>query len=186
MWLFQVCHLFFTPLTIRWYGSWVWLATSSSSLYSSSSHSLWRVLMGSLSCTGMATLERSLPMLFFRMFHRLTLLVGLGEGSVERRRARVTTLLTRGQKRGGKGENMRIFRGTVAHRDNIESRNDGTVVGSDFILNVTLKADVTERSSWVRVHLFYPQWTSYTANLFKCNIVVSHQGLNVVKVIFSH
>lgn len=62
-------------------GSSVLAALSSSSLYSSSSHSLCRVLSGSLSCTGIATLDRSLPMLFLRMFHRLTvLLLGLGEG----------------------------------------------------------------------------------------------------------
>lgn len=42
----------------------------------------------------MATLDKSLPMLFLRMFHRLTLLAGQGEGRVERRRASVTTLLT--------------------------------------------------------------------------------------------
>lgn len=67
-------------------GSGVCAARSSSSLYSSSSHSLWRVFSGSFSCTGMATLDRSFPMLFLRMFHRLMLLVlGLGEGSKERR-----------------------------------------------------------------------------------------------------
>lgn len=53
--------------------------------------------MGSLSCTGMATLDRSFPMLFLRMFHRLTLLLGLGEGSAARRRTRVATLLTEPQ-----------------------------------------------------------------------------------------
>ncbi|TNN78444.1 hypothetical protein EYF80_011428 [Liparis tanakae] len=57
-------------------------ALSSSSLYSSSSHSLCRVLSGSLSCTGIATLDRSLPMLFLRMFHRLmVLLLGLVGGN---------------------------------------------------------------------------------------------------------
>lgn len=68
-------------LTIRSNGSCVLAALSSSSLYSSSSHSLCSVLSGSLSCTGIVTLERSLPMLFLRMFHRLMLLLlGLGEG----------------------------------------------------------------------------------------------------------
>lgn len=72
--------------TMRSNGSCVFAALSSNSLYSSSSHSLCRVLIGSFSCTGMATLDRSFPMLFFRMFHRLMLLVlGLGEGSKERR-----------------------------------------------------------------------------------------------------
>lgn len=66
-----------------------------------------RVLSGSLSCTGIATLDRSLPMLFLRMFHRLTLLVGLGEGSAERRLARVPTLLTGGEKCGEKGGETR-------------------------------------------------------------------------------
>lgn len=46
----------------------------------------------------MATLDRSLPMLFLRMFHRLTLLAGHGDGSLERRRAKVATLLTGGGK----------------------------------------------------------------------------------------
>lgn len=68
-------------LTMRSKGSCVLAALSNSSLYSSSSHSLCRVLSGSLSCTGMVTLDRSLPMLFLRMFHRLmVLLLGLGEG----------------------------------------------------------------------------------------------------------
>lgn len=74
------------------------LAASSSWLYSSSSHSRCSVFSGSFSCTGMATLDRSFPMLFLRMFHRLTLLQGRGEGSAERRRRlSVPTLLTRGQ-----------------------------------------------------------------------------------------
>lgn len=55
-------------------------ALSSSSLYSSSSHSLCSVFSGSFSSTGMATLDRSFPMLFLRMFHRLTLLL-LGQGA---------------------------------------------------------------------------------------------------------
>lgn len=77
-----ICHL-----TIRSKGSCVLAALSSSSLYSSSSHNLCRVLSGSLSCTGIATLERSLPMLFLRMFHKLmVLLLGLGEGRRDLRR----------------------------------------------------------------------------------------------------
>lgn len=67
-------------LTIRWKGSCVSEALSSSSQYSSSSHILCRVLSGSFSCTGIFTLERSLPMLFLRMFHRLMLMFGLGTG----------------------------------------------------------------------------------------------------------
>lgn len=107
--LFCTHDLLISSLTMRWYGSWVWLAVSSSSLYSNSSHSLCRVLIGSLSCTGMDTLDRSLPMLFFRIFQRLTLLLGLGEGNVERRRAWVTTLLTRGQQYGEKGSQARQY-----------------------------------------------------------------------------
>ena len=57
-----------------------WVALSKSSLYSSSSQSLCSVLRGSLSSTGMATLDRSFPMLFLRMFHKLTLL-DLGHGA---------------------------------------------------------------------------------------------------------
>lgn len=57
-----------------------WAALSRSSLYSSSSQSLCSVLRGSLSSTGMATLDRSFPMLFLRMFHKLTLL-DLGHGA---------------------------------------------------------------------------------------------------------
>lgn len=72
--------------TMRSNGSGVCAARSSSSLYSSSSHNLCRVFSGSFSCTGIATLDRSFPMLFLRMFHRLMLLVlGLGDGSKERR-----------------------------------------------------------------------------------------------------
>lgn len=81
----SVC-LYVLTYTMRSNGSCVCAAWSSSSLYSSSSHSLCRVLSGSFSCTGMATLDRSFPMLFLRMFHRLILLVlGLGEGSKDRR-----------------------------------------------------------------------------------------------------
>lgn len=70
-------------------GSCVCAARSSSSLYSSSSHSLCSVLRGSLSWTGIATFDRSFPMLFFRMCHRLMLLVlGLGEGRHDRRCSR--------------------------------------------------------------------------------------------------
>ncbi|TNN88100.1 hypothetical protein EYF80_001681 [Liparis tanakae] len=98
--------------------SWVLLAVSSSSLYSSSSHSLCSVLSGSLSCTGMATLDRSLPMLFLRMFHRLTLLVGLGEGSVERRRGTVSALLTG-------GEEFEIRRRRVGEIIGVQSRLGG-------------------------------------------------------------
>lgn len=58
----------------------IWAAWSRSSLYSSSSQSLCSVLRGSLSSTGMATLDRSLPMLFRRMFHKLMLLE-LGQGA---------------------------------------------------------------------------------------------------------
>lgn len=57
-----------------------WAALSRSSLYSSSSQSLCSVLRGSLSSTGMATLDRSFPMLFLRMFHKLMLL-DLGHGA---------------------------------------------------------------------------------------------------------
>ena len=57
-----------------------WAALSKSSLYSSSSQSLCSVLRGSLSSTGMATLDRSVPMLFLRMFHKLTLM-DLGHGA---------------------------------------------------------------------------------------------------------
>lgn len=66
--------------TIRSNGLGVWAALSSSSLYSSSSQRRWRVLSGSFNSTGMATLERSFPMLFLRIFHRLMLLV-LGHGA---------------------------------------------------------------------------------------------------------
>lgn len=67
-------------------GSSVSAALSSSSLYSSSSHMRCRVLRGSLSSTGMDTLDRSLPMLFLKMFHRLMLLVsGHGAGRQVRR-----------------------------------------------------------------------------------------------------
>lgn len=55
-------------------------ALSNSSLYSSSSQSRCRVFSGSFSSTGIATLERSFPMLFRRMFQRLILLV-LGHGA---------------------------------------------------------------------------------------------------------
>ncbi|KAG7275478.1 hypothetical protein CRUP_022730 [Coryphaenoides rupestris] len=66
---------------MRWWGSAVRLAVSSSSLYSSSSQSRCSVLIGSLSCTGIATLDR--------MFHTLTPpQLGLGDGSIERRRTR--------------------------------------------------------------------------------------------------
>lgn len=85
--------LWIRRLTIRSNGSCVSAALSSSSLYSSSSHSLCRVLSGSLSCTGIVTLERSLPMLFRRMFHRLmVLLLGLSEGRQERRWQRTEPL----------------------------------------------------------------------------------------------
>lgn len=81
MWPENTVKLRIFLLTIRSNGSCVLAALSSSSLYSSSSHSLCSVLSGSLSCTGIVTLERSLPMLFLRMFHRLMLLLlGLGEG----------------------------------------------------------------------------------------------------------
>lgn len=80
------CNYAWPLPTMRSNGSCVCAALSSSSLYSSSSHSLCSVLSGSLSWTGMATLDRSFPMLFFSMFHRLMLLVlGLGEGRQDRR-----------------------------------------------------------------------------------------------------
>lgn len=79
-----------SALTIRWNGSGVSAAFSSSSQYSSSSHILCRVLSGSLNCTGIFTLESSLPMLFLRMSHRLMLILGLGEGRQDLRRG--TTL----------------------------------------------------------------------------------------------
>lgn len=66
--------------TMRSKGSSVSAALSSSSLYSSSSHMRCRVLRGSLSSTGMDTLDRSLPMLFRKMFQRLMLLVS-GQGA---------------------------------------------------------------------------------------------------------
>lgn len=67
-------------------GSSVSAALSSSSLYSSSSHIRCRVLRGSLSSTGMDTFDRSLPMLFRKMFQRLMLLVsGHGAGRQVRR-----------------------------------------------------------------------------------------------------
>ena len=67
-------------LTILSRGSGIWAALSRSSLYSSSSQSLCSVFSGSFSSTGMATLDRSFPMLFLRMFHTLMLLV-LGQGA---------------------------------------------------------------------------------------------------------
>lgn len=72
--------------TMRSKGSSVSAALSSSSLYSSSSHMRCRVLRGSLSSTGMDTLDKSLPMLFLKMFQRLMLLVsGHGAGRQVRR-----------------------------------------------------------------------------------------------------
>lgn len=72
--------------TMRSKGSSVSAALSSSSLYSSSSHMRCKVLRGSLSSTGMDTLDRSLPMLFLKMFQRLMLLVsGHGAGRQLRR-----------------------------------------------------------------------------------------------------
>lgn len=74
------------PVTMRSYGSSVSDALSRSSLYSISSHRCCRVLRGSFSSTGMETLDRSLPMLFLKIFHRLMLLVsGHGAGRHVRR-----------------------------------------------------------------------------------------------------
>lgn len=77
-------------------------------------------------------------MLFLRMFHKLTLLVGLGEGNVERRLARVTTLLTGGEKRGEKG--------------------DETSAGKD-ILKLRVKGGVwemkQEKSGYLNVHILH-------------------------------
>lgn len=66
--------------TILSKGFGVCAALSRSSLYSSSSQRRCRVFSGSFNSTGMATLERSFPMLFLRIFHRLMLLV-LGHGA---------------------------------------------------------------------------------------------------------
>lgn len=66
--------------TMRSKGSSVSAALSSSSLYSSSSHMRCRVFRGSLSSTGMDTLDKSFPMLFLKMFQRLMLLVS-GQGA---------------------------------------------------------------------------------------------------------
>ncbi len=59
-------------LTMRMCGSCVFAAVSSRWQYSTSSHSLCRVFKGSLSWTGMATFDRSLPMLLRRILHRFT------------------------------------------------------------------------------------------------------------------
>lgn len=67
-------------LTILSSGLGMRAALSRSSLYSSSSQSRCSVFSGSFSSTGMATLDRSFPMLFRRMLHTLTLLV-LGPGA---------------------------------------------------------------------------------------------------------
>lgn len=104
--------LWIRRLTIRSNGSCVSAALSSSSLYSSSSHSLCRVLSGSLSCTGIVTLERSLPMLFRRMFHKLmVLLLGLREGRQERRWQR-TEPLSGDRFQGADSENPCALKGS--------------------------------------------------------------------------
>lgn len=83
---FDVVLLHVSFFTMRSKGSSVSAALSSSSLYSSSSHMRCRVLRGSLSSTGMDTLDKSLPMLFLSMFQRLMLLVsGQGAGRPVRR-----------------------------------------------------------------------------------------------------
>lgn len=81
-WLCGTLGVATTPavLTILSRALGVWAALSRSSLYSSSSHSLCSVLRGSLSSTGMATLDRSFPMFVLRMFHKLTL-PDLGHGA---------------------------------------------------------------------------------------------------------
>lgn len=72
--------------TMRSQGSLMRLAWSSRLLYSSSSHSRCRVLSGSLSCTGIDTFDRSLPMLLRSMFHRLTSAPGPLAAGRQRRR----------------------------------------------------------------------------------------------------
>lgn len=72
--------------TMRSQGSAMRLAWSRRLLYSSSSQSRCRVLSGSLSCTGIDTLDRSLPMLLRRMFHRLTSTPGPLAAGRQRRR----------------------------------------------------------------------------------------------------
>lgn len=64
----------------------MWLAWSRRLLYSSSSQSRCSVLSGSFSCTGIDTLDRSLPMLLRRMFHRLTSAPGPLAAGRQRRR----------------------------------------------------------------------------------------------------
>ena len=71
---------------MRSQGSLMRLAWSSRLLYSSSSHSRCRVLSGSLSCTGIDTFDRSLPMLLRSMFHRLTSAPGPLAAGRQRRR----------------------------------------------------------------------------------------------------
>lgn len=73
-------------------GSCVCAAASSRWQYSISSQSLCSVLTGSFSCTGMATLERSFPMLAERMLHTFTPPLTHTLGSLMRR---CTMLLSR-------------------------------------------------------------------------------------------
>lgn len=72
--------------TMRSQGSAMRLAWSRRLLYSSSSQSRCRVLSGSLSCTGIDTFDRSLPMLLRSMFHRLTSAPGPLAAGRQRRR----------------------------------------------------------------------------------------------------
>ena len=71
---------------MRWNGSSVLLAVSSSWLYSSSSLSRCRRLRGSLRAAGMDTRDRSFPMLLYRMdMMPMWLLSAHGAGSSVRR-----------------------------------------------------------------------------------------------------
>lgn len=69
-------------------------AASSSSLYSNSSHILWRTPNGSFNATGMEMRDKSLPIFFFKMPHNegTSFALGAGIGSWLRRPSRIGSI----------------------------------------------------------------------------------------------
>lgn len=125
-------------LTIRSKGSSVIAALSSSLLYSSSSQSLCKALRGSLRCTGIATLDKSLPMLFLRMFHRLiVLLVGLGVGRQDLRVQRTAPSSTE----------------PWSEEHNVEGCRWGTLVDRETLSHIYLSNGMA-KITWVRSFTF--------------------------------